>query len=110
MSPETLADLTGKGVPDDELILSDLVFREIFEPEYQELEGKKGKRTVKSYPKFAVISKKLADAVAARLSDYDGRIKDLPEDEAPETKTTALGFFSKHSSIKSTLQVAHLSK
>lgn len=86
LSPETLADLTGKGVPDDELILSDLVFREIFEPEYQELEGKKGKRTVKSYPKFAVISKKLADAVAARLSDYDGRIKDLPEDEDEDEK------------------------
>ena len=87
LSPETLADLTGKDIPDGELILSDLVFREIFEPEYQELEGRKGKRTVKSYPKFAVISKKLADAIAARLSDYDGRIKDLPEDEDEDEKT-----------------------
>ena len=82
LAPETIEDLTGKGIPDDELMESDLVFREIFESQYEEVENKKGTGThqVKTYPKFAALSKKIMDALAARIGDYDGKIKDLPED------------------------------
>ena len=78
-------DENGEKIPEEELNEIDFAYREIFEDKIQKpIINKKTGKTVgykTVYPKFEILSKRIADYIESIISDYRDKIKEVDDED-----------------------------